>query len=154
MIAQIVIITLQKKLSELTSNKETDGNYGKLISMIYALSSEMEKDKNKEDSIKELKELHEAFNRKTKLAGPQEQLLDAHDAIRKMMTRPTYYGVCETDSYDNVNDTIDLIKSQYNVELTAYDISTIVDEIDSLESLAKKHGTNEDVIYHVKAMYR
>ena len=98
--------------------------------------------------------MHEAFNRKTKLAGPQEQLLDAHDAIRKMMKRPPYYGVCETDSYDNVNDTIDLIKSQYNVELTAYDISTIVDEIDSLESLAKKHGTNEDVIYHVKAMYR
>ena len=144
----------RKKLSELTSNKETDGNYGKLISMIYALSSEMEKDKNKEDSIKEFKELHDAFNEKTKLAGPQEQLLDAHDAIRKMMQKPTYYGVCETDSYDNVNDTIDLIKSEYGVELSAHDISNIVIELDSLESLAKKHGTNEDVIYHVKAIYR
>jgi len=144
----------RKKLSDLTTNKETDGNYGKLISMIYALSSEMEKDKNKEDSIKEFKELHDAFNKKTKLAGPQEQLLDAHDAIRKMMQKPTYYGVCETDSYDNVNDTIDLIKSQYGVELTAHDISNIVVELDSLESLAKKHGTNEDIIYHVKAIYR
>ena len=144
----------RKKLSELTSNKETDGNYGKLISMIYALSSEMEKDKNKEDSIKEFKELHDAFNKKTKLAGPQEQLLDAHDAIRKMMRKPTYYGVCETDSYDNVNDTIDLIKSEYGVELSAHDISNIVTELDSLESLAKKHGTNEDIIYHVKAIYR
>ena len=144
----------RKKLSDLTTNKETDGNYGKLISMIYALSSEMEKDKNKEDSIKEFKELHDAFNKKTKLAGPQEQLLDAHDAIRKMMQKPTYYGVCETDSYDNVNDTIDLIKSQYGVELSAHDISNIVVELDSLESLAKKHGTNEDIIYHVKAIYR
>ena len=139
---------------DLVTEENTEGNYGRLISMIYALSSEMEKDKNKKDSISEFKELHDSFYKKTKLAGPQEQLLNAYDSIRKMMNRPTYYGVCETESFDNVNDTIDIIKSKYHIELTANDVTKIVQEIDSLESLAKKHGTNADVIYHVKAMYR
>ena len=143
-----------KKISELTSKEDVAGNYGKLIAMIYSVSSEMKKDKTKEDSIAEFKELHDDFNKRTKLAGPQGQLLDAHDAIRKMMNKPTYYGICDVESYDSVNDTIDLMKSEYGIQLTAHDITNIVEEIDSLESLAKKHGTNEDVIYHVKAMYR
>jgi len=144
----------RKKLSELTSKEDVTGNYGKMIAMIYAVSSEMKKDRNKEDSIAEFKELHEDFDKRTKLAGPQEKILHAHDAIRKMMDKPTYYGVCDVESYDSVNDTIDLMKSKYNIQLTAHDVTNIVEEIDSLESLAKKHGTNEDVIYHVKAMYR
>jgi len=38
--------------------------------------------------------------------------------------------------------------------LTCNDIVKMVEEVDSFESLAKRLGTNSEVIYHVKALYR
>ena len=143
-----------KKLNELVTDEKVKGNYPKLIAMIYAFSSEMKKDKNKEEEVTRFKRLHEAFDDKIKLSDTQDKLLTAYDAIRKMMDKPIYYGVSELDSFDNVNDTIDIIKEEHNIELSVNDITNIVEEVDSLESIAKKHGTNEDVIYHVKALYR
>ena len=143
-----------KRINDLVTEDDIDGNYPKLIAMIYAMSSEMEKDANKKEQIQRFKRLHSSFDDKIKLSEHQEKLLFAYDSIRKMMDKPVYYGVSETDSFDNINDTIDIIKGKYHIELTANDIQKIVQEVDSLESLAKKHGTNEDVIYHVKAMFR
>ena len=114
----------------------------------------MKKDSNKKEEVETFMRLHKSFEDKIKLSQTQEKLLFAYDGIRKMMQKPTYYGICSVDSFDNVSDTIDLIKSKYRLDVTANDITRIVEEVDSLDSLAKKHGTNEDVIYHIKAMYR
>ena len=57
-------------------------------------------------------------------------------------------------SYDDISDTIDIIKEDYNIELISTDIIGIVNEFDTMKTLAKKYGTKEDVIYHVKALYR
>jgi len=40
------------------------------------------------------------------------------------------------------------------MELTGSDISGIVHEFDSMETIAKRYGVNTNVVYHVKAMYR
>jgi hypothetical protein len=143
-----------RTVSDLVSQEDVKGNYTKLINTIYALASEFKKDPNKKEQMEEFKNLHGSFDDRIKLASTQVKLLTAYDAIRKMMSKPTYYAVCELDSFDNVNDTIDIIKQEHNVELSVNDIYSMVEEVDSLESLAKKHGTNEDVVYHVKALFR
>lgn len=84
----------------------------------------------------------------------QTNILNAHDSIRKMLGKPIYYNTCQLDSFDHINDTIDIIKEDYNVELTGVDVVGIVNDFDSMDSLAKKYGTRSDVIYHIKALYR
>ena len=143
-----------KKINELVTEEDVKSNYIRLIGLIYATASEMKKDSNKKEEVETFMRLHKSFEDKIKLSQTQEKLLFAYDGIRKMMQKPTYYGICSVDSFDNVSDTIDLIKSKYRLDVTANDITRIVEEVDSLDSLAKKHGTNEDVIYHIKAMYR
>ena len=72
-----------------------------------------------------------------KLASIEETtVITAHDAIRKMLGKPRYYNQCQTDSLDDVIDTIDLIKSEYNIDMTSHDIIGIVDEFNSFESIA------------------
>ena len=83
----------------------------------------------------------------------QTNVLEAHDEIRKMLGKPIYYNTCQTDNFDNVSDTIDIIKEDYNIELISTDIIGIVNEFDTMKTLAKKYGTKEDVIYHVTALY-
>ena len=88
------------------------------------------------------------------LMSEQTKILDAHDEIRKMLGKPIYYNNACIDSFENVSDTIDIIKSEYNVNLTATDIKGVVEELDSMNSIAKKYGTHEEVVYRVKAMFR
>ena len=77
-----------------------------------------------------------------------------HDEIRKMVGKPVYYSLGAPDNFDNINATIDLMKSKYDIELTANDVIGIIYEFDSLSSIGKKFGTNEEVVYHVKSLYR
>ena len=88
------------------------------------------------------------------LMSEQTKILDAHDEIRKMLGKPIYYNNACIDSFENVSDTIDIIKSEYNVNLTATDNKGVVEELDSMNSIAKKYGTHEEVVYRVKAMFR
>lgn len=141
-------------VSELTTEEDVKGTYISLIGLIYSTASEMKKDANKKEEIERFMRLHSSFEDKIKLSATQEKLLVAYDGIRKMMNRPIYYGVCDLGSFNNISDTIDMVKSEYKLDITANDITKIVEEVDSLDSLAKKHGTNEDVIYHIKALYR
>ena len=81
-------------------------------------------------------------------------ILLAHDTIRKMLGKPIYYALGSIDDFDDVNNTIDVIKKANNVELMPVEIENIVNEFDSHQSLSKKYGLSEEVIYRVKAMYR
>jgi hypothetical protein len=98
--------------------------------------------------------LHTERGDKIKLSIPERSILVAHDEIRKMLDKPTYLGFGDTSDFDNVNDTIDFVKKRYNVEITATDIVGIVSEFDNMNTIAKKFGVNEDVVYHVKAVFR
>ena len=82
------------------------------------------------------------------------KILIAHDEIRKKSNKPIYYANCRLNDYDTMQDTIEIIKSKYNVEVNANDIVGIVNEFESMESLGKKYGLNENTIYHIKALYR
>ena len=71
-----------------------------------------------------------------------------------MLGKPVYNNVFKTDNYDHVNDTMSIIKEDYNVSITAHEIENIVYEIDSMESIGRKYGVSSDVVYFLKANFR
>ena len=84
----------------------------------------------------------------------ENTILDAHDIIRKIGGKPTYFAFGDTSDFDDVNNTIDIIKKSHNVELMPVEIENIVDDFNSHETLSKKYGVSQEVIYRVKSMYR
>jgi hypothetical protein len=127
--------------------------YYQLLWQLYEFRNEFKGNRYSKEAINEFAKAYEN-QRNLKLASHQEIILSAHDEIRKMLGKPIYYNNCELNRFNDMYDTIDLMKSKYNIDLTSNDIIKIVDEIDSFDSLAKRLGTNSEVIYHVKSLYR
>ena len=104
--------------------------------------------------IREYKQLTEKEISTILYSAMNTKLLVAHDEIRKMSNNSIYYANCRLDDYDTMQDTMDLIKSEHGVTVSANDIVGIVSEFDSMESLSKKYGLNVNTVYHIKALYR
>mgnify|MGYP003657391382 FL=1 len=128
-------------------------SYHNVITMLYKFGGQFEKNPY---TRKEYSAFKTAYKNQTdmKLASVHTKILEAHDEIRKMLGKPIYYNTCELESFNHISDTIDIIKEQYKVELTGSDITGIVNEIDSMETIAKRYGVNSNAVYHVKAMFR
>ena len=149
-------ITLQnRKIESLVFDRsQHKTSYHPLLWMIYKFKEQFEKNAY---ITKQYQRFEKAYKSQSdmKLASvAQTKILEAHDEIRKMIGKPIYYNTCQLDSFTHINDTIDLMKEEYKVELTGSDISGIVHEFDSMETIAKRYGVNTNVVYHVKAMYR
>jgi hypothetical protein len=82
------------------------------------------------------------------------KLLDAHDNIRKMLGKPVYYNTGKIDNYEHVHSAMLIMKSKYNVDITAYEIENIVTETNSMDELSKKHGVPKEGVYFLKANFR
>ena len=87
-------------------------------------------------------------------ADEQSMILQAHDAIRKMLKKPVYHAFNDVDDYDDIQGTIELMKSNYNTDITAIEIESIVSEFDSMSNLSKKYGISTEGVYFLKATYR
>ena len=82
------------------------------------------------------------------------QLLEAHDNIRKMLNKPVYYKYGNIEDFANVSTTIDILKSTFNVDVTALDIENIVQDTDSMENLGLKYGIPSEGVYFIKGNFR
>ena len=146
--------SVQRLADEYNNEGKPQPMYKYLIAFIAAKSKLFQKDANKSNQMKTFMSLHTERGDMIRLSVPERAVLIVHDEIRKMLNKPTYEGYGRLDDFDNINDTIELIKSQYKTELTATDIVGIVNEFESMNSIANKYGVNEDVVYHVKAVFR
>lgn len=148
-------ITLQnRKIEDMMFDKRKHKtSYHNVITMLYKFGGQFEKNHY---TKKEYDKFKTAYKNQTdmKLASVHTKILEAHDEIRKMLGKPIYYNTCDLESFNHISDTIDIIKEQYKVELTGSDITGIVNEIDSMETIAKRYGVNSNAVYHVKAMFR
>ena len=103
-------------------------------------------------------EVREIINLEKKMdivkSETESNLLHAHDAIRKMMNKPVYYGLSKVDDYDDMQCTIEIMKSKFNTDVTALEIEGIVSELDSMNSLSKKYGISTEGVYFLKAIHR
>ena len=144
-----------KRIDELIYNRsEHRTTYHTVLAIIYQFSSEFEKNPHLRNEIRKFK-LEYKQQSDTKLASVEERsVLASHDAIRKMLGKPVYYNECQTDNIDDIIDTIDIIKADYNIDMTSHDIIGIVEEFNAFDTIAKKFGTNNNIVYRIKAMYR
>ena len=84
----------------------------------------------------------------------QKQLLEAHDGIRIIKGWPIHYGLKSIYSIEGVNNMKDELSKYYGVDLTAMDITAIVEDVDSYSNIAKQNGISEEKVYLIKANFR
>ena len=82
------------------------------------------------------------------------KMLKAHDNIRKMEGKPVYYNTSSLTNFNHVNAAIDIMKNDYQVDVTAHEIISIVNEIDSFKEISMKHGVPKESVYFLKANFR
>jgi len=82
------------------------------------------------------------------------EVLIAHDNIRKMLNKPVHYNTSKIDNYDHVNYAIEVAKKDYNVDLNATEVETIINEFNSMGEIASKHGITQETVYFLKANFR
>ena len=81
-------------------------------------------------------------------------VIEVHDTIRKMMGKPVYHNTSKLDNFNHMDSAIDIMEKEYNVEVTASEIENIVKDVDSMESLSKRHGIPSESVYFLKATFR
>jgi hypothetical protein len=78
-------------------------------------------------------------------------IMYAHDMIRKMLGKRVIY---EYRSLTNIDDIDYILKQVPKYDLTAIEIQTIVNDIDSFNNIAKSVGVDEETVYTIKALCR
>tara|TARA_R110001592_G_scaffold16613_2_gene70703 strand:+ start:5128 stop:8250 length:3123 start_codon:yes stop_codon:yes gene_type:complete len=110
--------------------------------------------KSKKDIVDEFKEAVEKFSNTIIKSDVEIKILDAHDNIRKMLNKPVYYKYGDIQDYSHINSAKDILKSHFNVDISAVDIENIVMEIDSMANLGLKYGMPSESVYFLKANFR
>ena len=133
--------------------REHTSSYFLLIKLLRHYKTLFLKDTKKKKEMDKFYELLEG-TRNPILLSQQRDILIVHDEIRKMTKRPIHYAYKNLNDYDNINDTIDMVKAKYRQDITATEITSIVTDFDSINSISKKHGLGEELVYHIKGLYR
>ena len=82
------------------------------------------------------------------------KILSAHDSFRIIKGMPIYYGLKSPYCFDAMNNSIDSIQNRFGVDITAMEVTYILEEIDSFSNIAKSVGVSEELVYYVKADFR
>ena len=82
------------------------------------------------------------------------KILDAHDSIRKMMGKPVYFNTSKLDNFEHASEAINIMKKSFNIDITAHEISQIVNEVNSFEEISIKHGVPKEGVYFLKGTFR
>jgi len=102
-------------------DRKNTSSYFLLIKLMSHYKELFLKDRKKKEEIKTFYELVEGIREPFKLSQQQKDILIAHDEIRKMLKRPVHYSYRSLSDYDDINNTIELVKSKYNQDITATD---------------------------------
>ena len=84
----------------------------------------------------------------------QKKLLEAHDNIRILKKEPVYYGRHDLDDYESIQDMINKMYSKFNTDISASELTNIVEEVDSFDSISKAFGISKEEVYYIKANFR
>jgi hypothetical protein len=94
------------------------------------------------------------FNKLRKSHEIESKILSAHDNFRIIKGMPVYYGLKSPHCFDAMNASIDSIQNRFGVDITAMEVTYILEEIDSFSNIAKSVGVSEELVYYVKADFR
>ena len=98
--------------------------------------------------LEAIEEMHIPF---MEIKNSLDLIMYSHDMIRKMLGKKVIY---EYRSISNIDDIDYILKQVPKYELTAIEIQTIVNDIDSFNNIAKSVGVDEETVYTIKALCR
>lgn len=148
--------TIEKPLKELNDEYNPDKIYPFAALYYHATMNQIlysEAGGSYPNIISDLKKLEDKLDiiRKSEL---ETNLLLAHDSIRKMMNKPLYYSISSVDNYEDMQDTLEIMKNKFNTDLTAIEVENIVKDLDSMKNLSLKYGISTEGVYYLKAIHR
>ena len=82
------------------------------------------------------------------------KLLSVHDTIRLLKKQPIYYSRKNVDKFEHLEMMINKMEKEYHLDISASEITSIVSEIDSFNSISKAHGISTEHVYLIKANFR
>ena len=83
-----------------------------------------------------------------------DKLLEVHDTLRILKGEPIYKGSHDLEDYDSMDRAILKIYNKFNLDVSASEVTAIVDDIDSYDSISKAYGISPEQVYYIKANFR
>ena len=103
------------------------------------------------DQVKALNQEYKRLAKKKK--DINSQILETHDVIRKTLGKPIYYGMCDLTDIGDVSYLLKRLSNR-GYDLTAMELTNMVESISSLDRIAKSFGVNEETVYLAKGLCR
>ena len=82
------------------------------------------------------------------------KLLEAHDSLRILKGKEIHYAKRNENNFDHVEDMLIKMQQEHNLDMSAGELVSIVNEIDSFDNISKAHGINSEHVYLIKANFR
>ena len=83
-----------------------------------------------------------------------DKLLAVHDSIRLLKKQPIYHSFKRLDDVDHLDSMISKMEKDYNLDISASEITGIVNTINSFDSISKAYGISSEHVYVIKANFR
>ena len=65
-----------------------------------------------------------------------------------------FYGKKKINNFDHISDMITKMEREYNLDISASEITGVVNELDSFDSISKSYGISTEHVYVIKANFR
>ena len=116
-----------------------------------------EKDKTDEEKVSTI--IDEFLSQAKKLTPMKKselyyRLLEAHDSLRILKGKEIHYATRDENNFDHVEGMLIKMQQEYNLDMSAGELVSIVNEIDSFDNISKAHGINSEHVYLIKANFR
>ena len=82
------------------------------------------------------------------------KILSVHDAIRLIKNQPVFYSRKRIDNIEHMEEMINKMEKEYHLDISASETFSIVNDIDSFNSISKSYGISTEHIYVIKANFR
>jgi hypothetical protein len=82
------------------------------------------------------------------------RLLEAHDSLRILKGKEVHYATRDENNFDHVEGMLIKMQQEHNLDMSAGELVSIVNEIDSFDNISKAHGINSEHVYLIKANFR
>ena len=109
---------------------------------------------------KEIMKTIEEFLGEAKKLSPMKKselyyrLLEAHDSLRILKGKEVHYATRDENNFDHVEGMLIKMQQEHNLDMSAGELVSIVNEIDSFDNISKAHGINSEHVYLIKANFR
>ena len=82
------------------------------------------------------------------------RLLEAHDSLRILKGKEIHYATRDENNFDHVEDMLVKMQREHNLDMSAGELISIVNKIDSFDNISKAYGINSEHVYLIKANFR